>query len=171
MNSKISAAAIGFRPLTEADSEFSYKVYAATRSEEMAVTGWSAAQIDAFLRMQFNLQHTQYRQNYPRAAFELILLDGIPVGRLYVDRQKKQIIVIDIALLPEFRGCGAGGRIMRNLTAEADRHGVSMSLHVEQHNPIIAFYQRLGFKEKGMYGIYYHMERNPGPRPERRAYD
>lgn len=171
MTNKISAAAIAVRPLTEADSEFSYKVYASTRSEEMSVTGWSETEIDAFLRMQFSLQHTHYRQNYAQAAFDLILIDGLPAGRLYVDRQKEQIIVIDIALLPEFRGRGAGGRIMRELAEEADRRGVSMSLHVERHNPILAFYQRLGFREKGVYGVYYQMERPSDRVPGRRVHD
>lgn len=34
-----------------------------------------------------------------------------------------------------------------------------MSLHVEINNPVRGFYKSLGFEEKELRGIYYHMER------------
>ncbi len=132
MDNKINTDLITFRSITDADLEFLYRVYASTRNEEMAVTGWNEADIENFLRMQFNLQHTYYRQTYPQAAFDIILIDGIPAGRLYIDRQQDKMVVIDIALLPEFRRRGAGGRIMRNLVEEVDKEGLLMSLHVER---------------------------------------
>ncbi|TWH48797.1 GNAT family N-acetyltransferase [Sporomusa sp. KB1] len=163
MDNKINTDLITFRSITDADLEFLYRVYASTRNEEMAVTGWNEADIENFLRMQFNLQHTYYRQTYPQAAFDIILIDGIPAGRLYIDRQQDKMVVIDIALLPEFRRRGAGGRIMRNLVEEVDKEGLLMSLHVECNNPVRLFYKTLGLVEKGTYGVYYYMERS---RPE-----
>ena len=148
-----------FRPITDNDLEFLYKVYASTRSEEMAVTGWNCEAIDAFLRMQFRLQHTQYLQNNPRASFNVILVDTTQVGRLYVDRRTDTISVIDIALLSEFRQRGIGGSIMRSLAEEADAKGLVMCLHVERNNPILGFYKKLGFQTKGEHGIYLYMER------------
>lgn len=159
MNTKVNPASISFRPITDNDLEFLYKVYASTRSEEMAVTGWNREAIDAFLRMQFRLQHTQYQQNNPRASFNVILVDTTPAGRLYVDRRTDTISVIDIALLSKFRQRGIGGYIMRNLAEEADAKGLAMCLHVEMNNPILEFYKRLGFKTKGEHGIYLSMER------------
>lgn len=139
--------------------EFLYRLYASTRLAEMAVTGWGESQVEAFLRMQFRLQHNQYTQNYPGASFAIILVGALPAGRLYVDRKEDGIRVIDIALLPEFRGKGIGGRIMRGLAQEADAKGLVMSLHVELNNPILPFYKVLGFKEIELSGIYYFMER------------
>ncbi|MBF8275394.1 MAG: GCN5-related N-acetyltransferase [Candidatus Brocadiaceae bacterium] len=80
MNAKVNPSSISFRPITDNDLEFLYKVYASTRSEEMAVTVWRNEEIDAFLRMQFRLQHTQYLQNNPHASFNVILVDTTPAG-------------------------------------------------------------------------------------------
>jgi ribosomal protein S18 acetylase RimI-like enzyme len=153
------AGTIHFRPITDGDRDFLYRVYASTRLDEMAMTGWSEAQVSTFLTMQFTLQHTQYRENYPGALFALILAETVPAGRLYTDRNNGDMRVIDITLLKEFRGRGIGGRIMRGLVEEADAKGLTMSLHVEMNNPARELYQALGFREKGLQGIHYSMER------------
>jgi ribosomal protein S18 acetylase RimI-like enzyme len=155
----IHAETIHFRPIKDEDMEFLYRLYASTRLEEMAVTGWGEREVKAFLRMQFGLQHSQYRQNYPGASFDIVLIDGVPAGRLYVERKKEGIRIIDIALLPEFRGQGIGGRIMTELAGEADAKRLTMSLHVEMNNPVRKFYKTLGFKEIERRGIYCYMER------------
>ena len=163
---KLAADSIGFRPVreTETDLEFLYKVYASTRAEEMALTGWTEQQIEEFLRMQFNLQHKQYRQNYENAAFDIILYHKIPVGRLYVDRRLDDIRIVDIALLTEYRRKKIGSKIMKELMAEADEKNVNLSLHVEHNNPALGLYERLGFEQKELRSIYYFMVRPPGSR-------
>ena len=155
----IPAKSIHLRPIAEEDKEFLYRLFTSTRLSELAATKWSDSQIETFLRMQFRLQHTQYMQNYTAASFDLILFGNFLVGRLYVDRREDDIRVIEISLLPEFRRRGIGGRILRDLTKEADAKGLNMSLHVEMNNPVRGFYKTLGFREKGLWGIYYYMER------------
>lgn len=157
----IAADAIRFRPVTAEDMEFLYQLYASTRLAEMAITGWSAAQVETFLRMQFGLQHRQYLQNYSAASFSIICIHDAPAGRLYLDRSDERILIIDISLLPGFKGQGAGGRILRDLVEEADAKGLVMSLHVEVNNPVRNFYTRLGFREMEQRGMYYFMERTP----------
>lgn len=150
---------IGFRPITDADREFLYQVYSSTRNEEMAMTGWGQADIENFLRMQFDLQHTQYTQSYPDASFDIILTDNVQVGRIYADRRNNRITVIEISLLPEFRLMGIGGAIMRKFIEEADEKKLSINLHVECNNPVLPFYKTLGFQVIETLGIYHHMER------------
>lgn len=156
---------ISFRPIadTDEDLEFLYKMYASTRAEEMAMTTWSEQQKEEFLRMQFNLQHRQYMQNYKNATFEIILYNNKPAGRLYVDRRKDEIRIIDIALLPEYRRQGIGSKIMKDLIAEADKKSLPLSLHMEHNNAAMGLYERLGFKIKGDTGVYFFMERPPSP--------
>ena len=43
-------------------------MYASTRQEELARTGWGEAQREAFLRQQFDAQSSYYRENYTEAA-------------------------------------------------------------------------------------------------------
>lgn len=154
---------IRFRRIGETgnDLEFLYRVYASSRADEMALTGWSDLQKEEFLRMQFDLQHKQYTQNYKNASFEIILYNDVPVGRLYLDRRKDEIRIIDIALLTEFRGRGIGSKIMKDLVAEADEKKLILSLHVEHNNPALGLYEGLGFKKEGDTGVYFFMERPP----------
>jgi ribosomal protein S18 acetylase RimI-like enzyme len=150
---------IGRRPATDADREFLCTVYAETRREELAITGWEVGQKEAFLRMQFALQDSHYREHYPGASFEVILADGVPAGRLYLHRSSGEIRIMDIALLPQFRGQGIGGRIMEGLVSEADQARLSLTLHVERDNKVLGYYGRLGFRTAGEHGVYLYMER------------
>jgi ribosomal protein S18 acetylase RimI-like enzyme len=154
-------ARLSFRSAVENDQEFLFSVYESTRADEMAVTGWSPEAISEFLRMQFRLQDTQYRLHYENASFEVVIVDGVPAGRLYLDRRKDDIRVMDIALLPAFRRMGAGAAIFSRLIDEADRKGLQLSLHVEQNNPVLPWYERLGFRKIDVNGIYFFMKREP----------
>lgn len=159
-------ADVTLRPITEVDREFLLRVYALTRREEMALSGWDDDRIAEFLAWQFQLQHDQYLTNYPGAAFDVVLADGVPAGRLYVHRRPDDIRIIDIAVLPEHRGRGIGGRLMAGLVAESEERDVPLSLHVETMNPVQEWYRRLGFVEKELRGVYLYMERPPGGRGE-----
>ncbi|MGE5343166.1 MAG: GNAT family N-acetyltransferase [Candidatus Omnitrophota bacterium] len=155
---------VRFRPIKETveDLEFLYSVYASTRAEEMSMTGWSEQEIDQFLRMQFGLQHTQYMKNYQNGGtFDIILVDNVPAGRLYVYRKPDDIRIVDIALLPQFQRKGIGSMLMKDLITEADSKNLSLSLHVEQNNPALGLYENLGFQTKDLIGVYFFMVRPP----------
>lgn len=142
------------RPATEADEAFLLAVYASTRAEEMAITGWSDEQKAAFCAQQFQAQTSHYRQHCPTAQCFVILSGEMPAGRLYVDHCEKEIRIVDISLLPEFRGKGIGTHFLRELQKEAQTASKVLSIHVETFNPAKRFYERLGFdlaEDKGAY--------------------
>ncbi|HYL05748.1 MAG TPA: GNAT family N-acetyltransferase [Thermoanaerobaculia bacterium] len=149
---------VACRAVAPGDEELLYRIYASTRVEELAPVPWTAAQKEAFLRMQFRAQSEDYAANYPDAAFQVLLVDGTPAGRLYVDRRGDEVRIIDIALLPEHRGAGIGGALLRGLLAEAAAAGKPVRIHVERMNPALRLYDRLGFRRTGDDGIYYLME-------------
>jgi ribosomal protein S18 acetylase RimI-like enzyme len=153
---------VSLRPAGDADLEFLFSVYAGTRHGELAVTAWSDEQKEQFLRMQFALQHDYYRRTYLNATFEVILVDNVPAGRLYREERDGDIRIIDIALLPIFRGAGIGSRLMTDILGDADRRGRSVSLHVERNNPVLGYYGRLGFRVGEDRGVYLFMVRPPG---------
>jgi GNAT superfamily N-acetyltransferase len=157
----LAAHAITLRPISADDMAFLCRVYASTREEELAVTDWSAAQKETFLVMQFNAQHAYYQENYPGAAFQVIMLDGQPIGRLYLDRWPGELRIVDIALLPAFRGRGVGATILDAILAEGRRLGLPVRIHVERFNPALRLYTRLGFRQAADKGVYYLMERLP----------
>jgi len=154
-------AALTFRPIGAADEPFLREVYAATRAEELAQVDWTPAQKDAFLRMQFDAQHRYYAENYPHAQFQIILVDGEPAGRLYVDRRAAEIRIMDITLLPAFRGQGIGSRLLNEILAEGQAHGLPVTIHVERFNPALRLYERLGFRLLEDKGVYCLMEWTP----------
>lgn len=152
---------ITFRPIRDDDREFLARLYASTREEELAATPWTEEQKAAFLRQQFEAQHAFYTEQFADAEFSVVLLDGEPAGRLYVDRRENEIRLIDIALLPEHRGQGIGGELMRDLLAEGEEKGLPVTIHVERFNPALRLYERLGFRHVEDQGPYYLMEWRP----------
>ena len=56
------------RPVTPEDTPFLRDVYAATREEEMSLSGWPPEQVTLFLEQQFQYQDSYYKQEFPRAV-------------------------------------------------------------------------------------------------------
>ena len=152
---------VTLRPITDADMDFLLGLYRTTREDELAQVPWTDEQKDAFVRQQFEAQHTFWQAHYTDTSWDLILVDGVPAGRLYVARWPEDIRIVDIALLPEHRGAGIGARLIRELFAEGDASGRKVSIHVEIYNPARRLYDRLGFQVRGDRGVYLLMERDP----------
>jgi ribosomal protein S18 acetylase RimI-like enzyme len=157
----VSTQSVTLRSIRSDDEAFLLKVYTSTRLDELAPLGWSTDQTAAFLTQQFTAQHTHYLTHYPDADFQVILLDGQPIGRLYVARLDDELRVIDIALLPAYRNAGIGSRLLKELLAEASAAGKPARIHVEKFNPALRLYERLGFAPIADRGVYWFMEWSP----------
>jgi ribosomal protein S18 acetylase RimI-like enzyme len=153
--------AIVLKPARQSDEEFMIAVYASSRADEMAITGWNLEQQDAFLRMQFDAQKRSYLGQFPHAEYQVIEVDGAPCGRMIVDRSGKEILLIDIALLAQFRLKGIGAALMSQLMQEGTQTSKAIRLHVERFNPALHWYQRLGFKTASESAIYLEMVWTP----------
>ena len=151
------AAALGVavRPMRdEEDLPFAAALYASTRAEEVAQTGWPAEVQQAFLAQQHEAQHQFYRAQYDGAEWLIVERDGVAIGRLYLVEWTREFRVIDIALVPEARGGGIGGALLADIMGAAAAAGKAVSAHVERNNPALRLYARLGFglaEDKGVY--------------------
>lgn len=154
---------VALRPIEPADEEFLCRVYASTRTGELAPLAWTEEQKAAFVRMQFAAQHRYYQESYTSSQFDVVLVDGRPAGRLYVARWPEELRVIDIALLPEFRRRGVGTGLLRGLLEEGRTRGVPVRIHVERQNPALALYERLGFRLLEDRGVYLFLEWRAAP--------
>lgn len=154
----LAAGEVVLRRTSSDDRDFLLGVYAATREEELSQVAWAPGQREAFVRSQFDLQDGEYRRHNPRGSFDVIEVGGRPAGRLYVDRRPDDLRIVDIALLPEFRGSGVGGGLIATLQGEAAATGRIVSIHVERGNPAARLYARLGFVEVAELGVYRRME-------------
>jgi ribosomal protein S18 acetylase RimI-like enzyme len=154
--------AVTLRPITPEDMEFLHRVYRSTREEELAmVVDWTAEQKDAFVRQQFEAQHAWYIEHYVGADFQVILVDGVPAGRLYVHRREREIRLMDITFLPEHRRSGLGTSLLSDLMVESEAAGKPLTIHVEIYNPAMRLYQRLGFTTLEDRGVYHLLEWRP----------
>jgi ribosomal protein S18 acetylase RimI-like enzyme len=161
----IAPPGLSLRRATDADLPFLADVYAAARADEMRLVPWSDDQKRAFLAWQFAAQHRHYQQYYASCEFLVVekhTAEGaLPIGRLYVDRRPVEIRIVEIVLLPAWRGAGLGTRLLTSIFAEADAARLPVTIHVECHNPALALYRRLGFEHVDSNGLYHLMRRTP----------
>ena len=153
---------VSLRPVTPADRDFLIAVYGGTRAQELAQVPWDQGQKEAFVRWQFERQEEEYNQRYPNARYDLILVDGVPAGRIWVGIDDKQIRLLDIAIIPEFQNRGVGTQLLRQLMAEAmETNKVLRHMVFMLNDNAYRFYERLGFVTIDDVGGYKHMEWSP----------
>lgn len=140
-----STITVTLRPVTPADESLLITLYGSSREQELALVAWDAAQRDMFIRLQAAAQLRHYQTEFPQAVHSIILLEQRPVGRLYVDRREQEIRILDMTLLPEYRGQGIGSPLIHSLMDEATRSDKPVTIYVESYNPSMRLFERLGF--------------------------
>jgi ribosomal protein S18 acetylase RimI-like enzyme len=156
------AGSIVLQPALPADEPFLYQVFASARAEQLGLGDWDDAQNTVLLKIQFGAQCSSYRQGFPGAGYEVILVDGQPAGRLFIHRGPDEIRVVDIGLLPEHRNQGIGVALLKAVLDEGTETGKPVRLQVEMFNRAIRLYERLGFTPIGTDGVHIEMEYVPG---------
>lgn len=152
---------VALRPSAAADETFLLRVYAGTRAEELAQVPWTPEQKAEFVARQFAAQSAHYATHFAGMSADIVLVDGDPAGRLLVMRWPEEIRIVDISLLPEYRGRAVGTGLLRDLQAEAARGGKRLSIHVERFNRALGWYRRLGFAVKQDKEVYLLLEWTP----------
>jgi len=152
---------ISLRPVSPDDEAFIVDVYGSTRADEMALTGWSAEQQLAFIKMQAEAQRRHYKAYYPEGEHNLILLNGQPVGRVYTAEKEDEIRILDIALVASHRNSGIGTPIIRDILARGQETGKPVRIYVESYNRSLALFERLGFTKVEDDGVNLLLEWRP----------
>lgn len=144
MKEETNGLNISIRRAETADEPFLEAVYADSRRDELAPFGWSREQEDAFFKMQFQMQSRAYQMQFPDADYHIVELEGEPVGRMIVERCEKEIRLVDVSLLTEFRNRGIGTILLERLKTEAGSDRV-LSLRVLKTNEgAKRLYERMG---------------------------
>ncbi|SOD90754.1 GNAT family N-acetyltransferase [Caenispirillum bisanense] len=144
------------RPQTAADLPFLARLMSSAREVERDLFPGDPAVWDALMAQQAAAQDHHYRAHYPGATFDILEHAGQPVGRLALCELGDEIRVMDIALLPGFRGQGHGTLVLRAVMARAAARGLAVRLHVEAFNRAGHLYDRLGFtmvQDKGVHKL------------------
>ena len=136
---------ITLRPETAEDAAFLFMLYASTREAEMAMVPLPEEQKRALLEMQFRAQAAHYRGQFAEASFSVVLCGQETAGRMIVLRGEEDTRIVDIALLPAWRGKGIGASLLSQLLREAELEGKTVSLHVDPLSMARRLYERMGF--------------------------
>jgi ribosomal protein S18 acetylase RimI-like enzyme len=137
------------------DEAFLNDLFFDVRSVEFIQAGLSNTQIKPLLAMQYNAQRQSYSFQYPNAEHSIIEFNGENVGRLLISRNEKNIHLIDIAIMHNFRGNGIGNHLLDKLKTEA----ASVTLSVFKTNfGAIRLYEKHGFVVTNDDGMYLEME-------------
>lgn len=134
------------RPERRGDAAFLLHLYEDVRRAEMEVAAWPAPQRQAFLRDQLRLQSLHYHRAYPGAAFDIVEIGPIAVGRLYRHESRIDVRIIDLSLLSTYRNRGLGSALLRMITEDAAKRQKTVSLQVAFGNPAMRLYRRFGFR-------------------------
>lgn len=130
----------------------------------MALVRWTNEQRRAFLQMQFSTQTKHYQTHYPTAEYYTFQqADHQAIGRITLE-VTDTLLIMDLALLPEFQDQGIGSLILGELMNRARQDNVPLILRVEFFNSVIHLYSRPGFvKTKEIISVYHEMIWKPAP--------
>lgn len=122
------------RQATEGDWDFLVGLRRATMREHMARDG---------IDYDEEVQARRIRDKYDCA--EIVVLDGVDIGLLKVDKEDVPWQLMQIQLLPDFQGHGIGGQLVQKVLSEARVVGAGVELAVLKGNPAQKLYERFGF--------------------------
>jgi ribosomal protein S18 acetylase RimI-like enzyme len=117
---------------------------------------------EALVQMQYAARRSTYSRQFPGSEQLLILTGQDRAGAFTILREPHEVRLIDMALLPEYRGSGIGTQLLRMLMEEAATAGKPLRLSVAMTNiDAIRLYRRLGFRLTGESGMHLQMEMAP----------
>jgi ribosomal protein S18 acetylase RimI-like enzyme len=112
--------------------------------------------------MQFEAQRRQIAADHPAAVHEVLVADGVDVGRLVVAYGAGSAHVVDITIARTSRRQGIATAVLQELIAEP--HHQSVTLRVWSANaPARRLYEQVGFVPRGTDAGSVAMERRTAP--------
>ena len=148
-----------------ADEAFLFSLFASTKLPEMALMPLDRAGKEQLLRLQYRSMGATYHATYPRARFDIVMLNEQPVGRLITDVTSDRVLYVDIALLPEVRGGGVATALMTAVLEEPRRLGLPGRVKVLGHNGAsLRLCEKVGFTVVGQEPPFVELEWRPPAR-------
>ncbi|MCR3760660.1 GNAT family N-acetyltransferase [Clostridium felsineum] len=141
---------ISLMPITSVDKSFIFKIFKESRE-------YLNLSEDMLLR-QFKLEENQLIENNPKAQFNIIFFENMPVGRMYI-KCDKEYHILELGILRGYRKMGIGRKVMSSYIELSIKNKKSLSLNVLWFNQgAFEFYKNLGFKMIKNEGILFKMQ-------------
>ena len=143
------------------DEAFLFQLFKAVRGPDFARIPMAPEQFDMLLNMQYMGQKMTYGAQYP-GGNQVVILDGSPIGRIWLHRAEGEHELVDIALLPEFRNRGIGTALVTEAISASRAAGVPLRCSVDIANPgSLRFHRRLGFQIVSQDEVQYQLAVEP----------
>lgn len=149
----ISTAAAG-----PGDEFFLFEAFVSVRLPDFAELALSEAELESFMKIQYEARRRTYAERYPNLRTELVKEADEPIGFVCTAETADTIAVVDVALLKPYRGRGIGSMLIRRLQTSAAKAGKRIRLTVAMDNAALRLYQRLGFVPCGEAPPYVSLE-------------
>lgn len=127
------------RPVTEGDTTF---------LAGLAAARFAHLPLPELAELQDRAQRRQYVERWGPDGEHLVLLDGVPVGRVWWADDAGGCEIIDVALLPDAQGRGLGTAVVAELVAGAGGAAVHLTVDRSKSGWQRSL-ERLGFVETG----------------------
>jgi ribosomal protein S18 acetylase RimI-like enzyme len=150
------------RSVTAADDALAARLFAQSRPDLEALPPDVRGPL---LAVQVRAQLAQHAAAFPAASHEVVVADGVDVGRLVVATGDTEARVVDIVIDREHRRRGIATAVLSEVIATADECGRSVGLSVWAANDgALALYSSLGFDVVGSDSTHLHLRRGASDR-------
>lgn len=134
------------RTATADDEGFVRDLYLGWLSDRLGLDQFPAALRQSLLETQWRGHRLSLRGTRPEAVSSVVEVAGTPIGWTLVDRTGASIHLVEIHVVPSWRGRGLGRTLIAALQREAAEAGRCVTLSVHHDNPgAQALYHRMGF--------------------------
>lgn len=139
------SGSVQVRTATRYDQPLLRTIFADARSGGFAALPTELS--GALLDIQYLAHQQSRRRHWPHAQDQVIEYRGVPAGRITVDTGEHEIRVIDLTLLPGFRGKGIATAVLMAAATTAEAHGVPLRMRVDRTKFPDAPLERLQLRE------------------------
>ncbi len=145
--SPIPLGKVRMRSSVAEDSGFLLELYASASQDELDTIGWNLASQRTFVIMQAQTREWDLLRRHPHLDRLTICVDDVPVGRMLVDISETVVHLVDVCLLPAWRGRGIGTRLVQDMLEEAVIAQLPVKVRVPKDSRVAAACERVNFTD------------------------
>jgi ribosomal protein S18 acetylase RimI-like enzyme len=135
------------RPVRPGDEAFLRRLILDTIGAELGASAWPEPMRSHLLDIQYAARRHSHGAVIPETSSHIIQADGADAGWLVTTALPHEVRLVEIMVLPEWRGRGVGTATIRQLLSDAAAACTPVRLRVNVTNrAAIALYERLGFR-------------------------